>query len=297
MPSPQALALQQQMAAAPKDLVLTLAEQRAMCEMFGQLAAEPSPVTYSPDTVAGLPCEWARPGSPRPGAVVVYVHGGGFLMGSVSMYRRLVGHLALAAGAAVLSVDYRLAPEHVFPAALDDVDAVLDEVVGPETDVALVGDSAGGALVLGTVLRRLQEGRPIPAAVATLSAWADLTCNGDSYRTRATQDAFANPEAGRALAAQYLGGASPEDPIASPVFGDYGGFPPLLLQVGDHEALLDDSTRICAAARRAGVEATLRVWPEMHHVFQLAAGTIPEADLAVAELGTWLAGQLVRPPA
>ena len=250
-------------------------------------ATEPEGVTYEAVDAGGVPAEWAMPEGATGAAVLLYFHGGGYVLGSVASHRRLVGHLALAIGCRALSVDYRLAPEHPFPAAVEDAATayrwLLAQGIASER-VVVGGDSAGGGLSVAALLELKSSGDPLPAGAILLSPWTDLAGTGDSLRTRSDVDVFVDGEALNLMVADYLAGGDARDPLASPLYGDLNGLPPLCIHVGDHEILLDDSTRLADRAKHAGVEVDLEIWPEMLHVFQAAAGNIPESDESIAAI-------------
>ena len=249
--------------------------------------------------VGGVRCEWVRPAGARRDRVVVYLHGGGFRVGSPRSHRELVARLATEAGAQALAVDYRLAPEHLLPAALEDALAVLNGLESsafPADAIAISGDSAGAGLALGAMMERARDGRARLAGAYLMSAWTDLTASGESYLTRAELDPIHQRPMIQALARAALApDASAEDPRLSPLFANsssLAALPPLLLQVGGHETLVSDSEQFAARARTAGVEALLEVWPEMIHVFQQFPRELWQAREAVAVGGRFLARRL-----
>ncbi len=247
----------------------------------------PEGVVGTPVTAAGIPAEWIdAPGAAQDRAVL-YLHGGGYVAGSIDSHRNLTGNLARAMGVRVLALDYRLAPEHPHPAPVRDAVAayrwLLDE--GFEASRLMVaGDSAGGGLTLATLLSLKDQGVALPATAVGISAWVDAEGTGESMKTRAEADPMISPDGLAEIAAAFLGDADPRDPLASPLHGDLAGLPPLLLQVGDAEVLLDDSVRFAAKAEAAGVDVTLEVWPEMVHVWHASAGYVPESDQAIARI-------------
>ena len=219
---------------------------------------------------------------------ILFLHGGGYVTGSPTLYRHIIWRLASAARARIAAIDYRLAPEYPFPAALDDAvtawHGLLDE--GADSRLAVVmGDSAGGALALALALRLRDAGAPLPAALVALSPWTDLALTGASLRNNAAADPIGNAAVAASLASCYLAGADPRDPYASPLYGDPAGLPPTLLQVGSDEILLDDSVRMADRMRRAGCEVALEIWPRMPHVWHAFAPAIPEALRAIARVG------------
>jgi epsilon-lactone hydrolase len=254
------------------------------------LTAEPDGIEQAP---AGAPGGlWLRPPSASAGAAVLAIHGGGFVGGSVETHRRLFGHLARAAGAATLAAEYGLVPGHVFPSQLDAVVAayrwLLDQGA---TRVAVTGDSCGATLALGVALRARDEGLPLPASLLLMSAWTDLEATGASYDRGS--DPFFTREVVRGLGAAYLAGADPHDPLAAPLHADLRRMPPVYLQAGAEEALLDDSRRLAVRLREAGVSVRLDEWPDQVHTFQMGAGRTRVADDAIARGGSWLAPTLV----
>jgi monoterpene epsilon-lactone hydrolase len=284
--------VEQQPSAAPADaLPLTVEQHREATENAPSFAAEPAGVTWTPGVLGGVQGLWVDSDSGDPQRVLQYLHGGGYVAGSAASHRRLGGHLANAIGCRVFLVDYGRAPEVTHPGPLDDsmavYRAVLDAGVGPDR-FAVAGDSAGGGLALATLLRARDEGLPQPAAAFALSAWTDLEVLGSSVATNAGFDQLLTAGMLRSLAALFLAGRDPRDPSAAPVHGDYRGICPLYLQVGGAEILMDDSTRVADAARRAGIDVTIDVVPGMQHVFQLRAGRLAQADEAIERLAAWL---------
>lgn len=239
------------------------------------------------------------PQDAKPGKVLIYLHGGAFLAGSPASRRHLAAKIAVETGLTTWLMDYRLAPEAPFPAAIDDAMATyrhaLDSGVRP-TDVVLAGDSAGAGLCLLLMLRLRDEGLPLPAAAALLSPWADLTCSGDTYRTNAHLDPLISRQGMQQAASLFLAGrVSPESPAASPLYADLSGLPPLLIQVGGDETLLDDSRALASRAALSGVDVRLECSPMMVHVWQLFWPTLSEARDAIGELSAFLVSTLECP--
>ncbi len=274
---------------------LPLAERRKVMDGNAQQFPMPEGVTVAAADLGGLHAEWhvpaALPGAPREQRTILYFHGGGYVIGSPVSHRHITGQLALDARARILSVDYALAPEHPFPAAVKDgVKAyrwLLDQGHAPQR-IAIAGDSAGGGLTVATLLAARDEGLPMPAAASLISPWSDLTCATGSYESRAAADPMITPEGIRALAATYLAGADPRNPLASPNLADLRGLPPMLIQVGDDEVLLDDSRDLAARAKAAGVDVELEVAPDMIHVWHAFYQMLPEGAQAIAAMGAYL---------
>jgi monoterpene epsilon-lactone hydrolase len=263
------------------------------------LFAATGEAAFEPVEAGGVPCAWVQaPGAHRD-RVIVYFHGGGFQVGSLRTHRELMGRLSAAAGVAVLGVDYRLAPEHRYPAPLEDALAVVRWLLGQglaAPRLALAGDSAGGGLALSTALAMPVQALGRPAAVYTMSAWTDLAASGASYETHAAIDPIHQRPMILAMARQVLGdGLDARDPRVSPLYADATQLrmlPPLLLQVGERETVLSDSVALADKVRAAGGQARCEVWPHMVHVFQQFPDELPEAREAVAAGGRFLAAQL-----
>jgi epsilon-lactone hydrolase len=226
---------------------------------------------------------------------VLYLHGGGYVLGSIKTHRDLMGRISRAAKARVLGLDYRLAPEHPFPAAVDDSLTayrwLLDQGLKPAR-IAVAGDSAGGGLAIATLVAIREAGLPMPAAGICLSPWVDMEGLGESMKTREQADPVVRRDMLVQMASAYLGKQDLRTPLAAPLYADLKGLPPLLIQVGDAETLLDDSNRLTQRARAAGVQVKLEVWPEMIHVWQLFASFLPEGQQAVDGIGQFIGHQL-----
>jgi len=269
----------------------SLAEYRARIDAsMGALPLE-SGVSERPLDLQGVAAiELVRAGGERD-PVLLYFHGGGYRIGSARAYRAYGSRLARACRARVALVDYRLAPENPFPAAVEDAvrayRGLLERGDAPAQIVA-AGDSAGGGLcaALGVALAR--ERLPLPAGAICLSPWVDLTNRAASYRSNAASDLLFGLKQAEEAAALYLGGRDPSDPLASPLFADWSGMPPLLIQVGDIEVLLDDARALAERARSAGVAVRISVYSEMPHVWQLAYPAFPEAVRAVEEIAAFV---------
>ena len=244
----------------------------------------------------GVPGEWVVVAESNPNRRVLYLHGGGYVYGSAVTHRRLCEDIARAGGCAVLNLDYRLAPEHPFPAAVDDAVAGLRFVrengphgPGAAESTFVAGDSAGGGLTLATLLAARDQGVDQPNAAIAISAWTDLAITGE-YVTSVGEDDHQASDTSMLehLAAQYLGGADAEHPLASPLYADYAGLPPLLMQVGGAEMLLTDTTRAAERARSGGVDVVVEVWDEMFHVWHQYAPMLPEGQQAIDRIGEFI---------
>lgn len=289
MASPQLKQVLELLSAAPiAEGEQTVAQQRAGMEAATGAFPVPEEAVIEPVEANGVPGEWvSMPGASREHAVL-YLHGGGYVIGSPRTHRALTTDLARRTGARLLVTDYRLAPEHPCPAAIEDAVAayryLLEQGYKPE-NLAIAGDSAGGGLTLATLLALRDQGLPLPAAAALLSPWVDLTGNSLTLETRADVDPMVKKEGLLNMAAQYRGDLPADDPRCSPLFADLSGLPPLLIQVGDHETLLGDSEALDARARAAGVETRLEIWEEMIHVFHMFHFMLPEAAEANRRIG------------
>jgi len=267
-------------------------------ERFDKLATFfplPGDATVEPVDAGGVPAEWVS----APGAgdrVIQYVHGGGYVIGSAENYRTLSYGLSKASGARVLNVDYRLAPEHPFPAAVDDAVAAYGWLTGAggakPRQTAIAGDSAGGGLTLASLLAIRDGGGVLPAAGVCISPWADMEGSGESMRTKAAVDPLIQPEQIAWFSDHYMNGADPKNPLASPIHAEFGGLPPLLILVGSAETLLDDSHRIADRAKDAGVDATLEVWDDMIHIWPYFAPMLSEGRDAIQRIGGFVKDRL-----
>ena len=254
-------------------------------------------VVFETATLGGVPARWsATPGASQE-RVVLYLHGGGYLLGSSQGYRPLFSELARAAGARGLALDYRLAPEHPFPAAVEDAvsgyRALLGQGIAPGA-IAIAGDSAGGGLTVAMLVAARDAGLPMPAAAVAISPWADLECTGASMSSKAADDPSLNHEGLVAMAGAYLNGASPRSALASPLYANLAGLPPLLIQVGSAEVLLDDATRLAARAGEANVEVQLEIWPRMPHVWHGFAFALSEGREAIQRAGAFVGAQFQK---
>jgi acetyl esterase/lipase len=254
-------------------------------------------ITYELGTVGDVSGIWCRPSAAAPGRAILYLHGGAYIAGSAEAFRHLAGQIAARAGAPAFVPDYRLAPEHRFPAAFDDVHAAYRGIVERETRaVAIVGDSAGGglalALIASTCAAAKKSGALAPCAGVAMSPWTDLALRGLSLESRAEADPFLTKAALARAAAEYLARENARTPQASPLYGDLRGLPPLRLHTGTDEILLDDSRRYAQNARAANVDIALHLWEGMPHVFATTVGSLNAATQALDLIGTFLRERL-----
>jgi len=267
---------------------------RREMESMTAMSAMPEGSVAEPVTAAPVPAEWVYGPDADESRALLYLHGGGYLLGSIATHRSLVARIAEAAGVRALILDYRLAPEHPFPAALDDAVAayefLLDQGLAPER-IAIGGDSAGGGLAIATLVSLRDSSRPLPAAAVALSPWTDLAATGESMLTRA-DPMIGSKDDLLATASLYLDGADPRTPTASPLYADLAGLPPIAIQVGTAERLLDDSTRIAERIRDAGGHVELEEFEDLIHVFQSLAPHVPESVEAIEKLGAFLGRHL-----
>lgn len=270
---------------------LSIAERRQMMDKNADQFPVPQGVQVKKTNLGGLAAEWNVPEGREDAPVLLYFHGGGYVQGSPASHRHLTSQLALAANARVLSVDYALAPEAPFPAAVDDgVKAyrwLIASGVEPK-EIAIGGDSAGGGLTVATLLAARDEGLPMPAAAIAISPWTDLTCDTETYSTRADADPMIQQSGIKELAAAYLNGTDPRHPLASPNHADLTGLPPMLIHVGNDEVLLGDARDLHARARAAGVEAEIEEWADMIHVWHAFYQMLPKGKQAIDRLGGYL---------
>ncbi len=278
---------------APSDLG-PVGQFRAICETIA-LGDDPIDGMVSAADGAPVPCEWICHASADPDVRLLLLHPGSFMAFAQRSNRRYASWVSRACGAAVLVPDYRLAPEHPFPAALEDSMAAYlwmrdngPAGAAPARQVFMGGDSAGGTLTLAGMLWLRDKGLPLPDAAVAISSWTDLTLASPSYQTRAEADPLSSREAVEGSAQVYLAGADPADPYASPLLGDLGGLSPTLLMVGDAEVILDDSVRFAAKAQACGSDVEVEVWPQMIHCWPVFANVLPEGQAALDRMGAFL---------
>lgn len=269
----------------------TVEQQRAGFEQIAGLFPLDADIRCEPVTANGVKSEWVSAPDADAGRAILYLHGGGYVIGSINTHRSLAARLSRAAKARVLVIDYRLAPEHPHPAAVDDALAayrwLLAQGLAPAR-IAVAGDSAGGGLTAATLVAIRDAKLPVPAAAALLSPWVDLEAIGESMTSKDSVDPMVHKEGLLAMAKAYLGGQHPRTPLAAPLYADLAGLPPLLIQVGTAETLLDDASRLAERARKAGVNVTYEPWQNMIHVWQLFAPMLDEGQQAIEKIGAFV---------
>jgi acetyl esterase/lipase len=279
------------MAANP---AMTIADLRGLFDEWQQPTLEPEGVTYKSDTVAGVEAIWALPLDADTRKVILYTHGGGFAVGSAASHRKLAGHLARHLGVTAVVLDYRRAPEHPFPAQIEDATAVYRELLArgfKAQDITTSGDSAGGNLAISTVLKLRDDGVALPGAVIAFSPWLDMEHVGKTLQTNAATDALVSKAVLEAMSGMFLGEkGSRTNPLANPLKASYTGFPRLYITAGSLETLLDNATDLAGIAKAAGVDVTLSVVDGMQHVFPCLAGRAVEADDEMRRVAQWFKG-------
>jgi epsilon-lactone hydrolase len=275
----------------------SIQEARAVIEFGASRAVLPAGTSVEPVVAGTVPAEWVRAANVATDKVILHLHGGGYTKCSCNTSRLTAAQISAASACSVLVIDYRLAPEHPFPAALEDAAAayrwLLDQGFEPE-NIVLLGDSAGGGLGVSTLVTLVANGDKLPCAAVLLSPWADLTGSGESMTTRADADPWMTERECRTSAELYAAGADLGHPLISPLFADLSGLPPLLIQVGTDEILRDDSLRLAENAKGAGVDVTLDVWEGMWHVWHYFAPQLPEGVQAIEKVGEFVQARLER---
>jgi acetyl esterase/lipase len=272
-----------------------IGELRARMDSLAQIFPVPDGTEVEPSSVGGVPGEWVRTRHARSDAALLYLHGGGYVLGSPRSHRHLAAAISEATGLPLFVAEYRLAPEHPFPAAIEDAVAAYKGLLGSglaPSNLAIAGDSAGGGLNIATLMSLRDHNLPLPACAVTISAWADLSQGGEAYRTRAKRDPMIRKEGLDGMAAAYLAGRDAKTPLASPVFADLDGLPPLLLQVGTEEALHDDTIALAARADAAGVEGSVESWGGMMHVWHFFHPMLSEGRDAIARIGAFVKARI-----
>ncbi len=275
----------------PPSKKLELEQERTGLDEFAKMFKPLAPLETTPIEVNCVPAEWITPPQVSSGRTILYLHGGYYLTGSIESHRTLAGNIANAAQARTLIIAYRLAPEHPYPAGLDDTltaySWLLEQNIQPK-QIFLVGDSAGGGLVLSALLTIRERGMMLPAAAVCLSPATNLSHTRETWKEYAKHEFVLNPYIIEQIRPLYLGEVDPHNPIVSPVFADLHDLPPILIQVGSDEALLNDSISFAKCAKEAGVDVTLEIWPRMQHVWQFTASMLPEGRQAIERIGEFI---------
>jgi len=289
MPDPEIAKLRAVIAARPR--AADVAQMRLDADARGKAFGLANDVTVQPVSANGVKAEWTSTPGADPSSTILYLHGGGYVICSLDSHRHLAAEVGRASGTRTLAIDYRLAPEHPFPAPIEDTVAayryLLDSGLKPNR-IALAGDSAGGGLVVGAMLAIREAGLPLPACAWCISPWVDMEALGHSFIDRAETDPTVQKATILMMAQWYLGGADPRHPHAAPIYGDLRDFPPLLIQVGSVETLLDDSFALARKAATAGVIVDMQVWPEMIHIWHLYFPELSAARRAIASGGSFV---------
>jgi acetyl esterase/lipase len=301
VPSEQHESIAQMMAAQAAALRAqpSIAEMRAGFERIGAFFAVPGDVRSEPVSAGGVPAEWVAAAGAREDRAVLYLHGGGYAIGSIGTHRELCSRISRVARARVLVIDYRLAPEHPYPAALEDALRAyrwLGSAAASARQLAIAGDSAGGGLTVAVLMALRDAGDPLPAAGVCMSPWIDLESTGDSARPGAIDDPLLRAELLREWGRSYAGAAGVRDPGASPLHGSFARLPPLLVQVGTREILVDDARRLVERARAAGVEVTAEIEEGLIHVWQFFGPQVPEARKSLQSIGAFLENRWLTDP-
>ena len=269
----------------------TIIEQRAKFERISSLSRLAKDVEIKPQQINEVRNEWITVPQASPDKVILYLHGGGYTMGLYNSQRDYISRLGRAAGMRVIAVDYRLAPEHPFPAGLEDATATYRWLLSKGYEAARIivaGESSGGGLAPATLIDLRDAGDPLPACAVCYSPQTDLALSGESVKAKAKADVINRPFDVPGNAARYAGEYDLKNPLISPLYADLFGLPSILIYVGSEDILLDDSTRFADCASRAGVDVTLKIWPGMLHAFPLLAAFIPEARKAIDETATYV---------
>lgn len=268
----------------------TLEQMRGNLDALSGMFPPPADIEYAPADTGGVRAEWIRPRAAKPGLTILYLHGGGYMVGSIDSHRDLASRIANAAAANTLAINYRLAPEHPFPAGLEDGLHAYKWLLSTglaASEIAIVGDSAGGGLTIAVALAAAEAGVALPGALVCMSPWVDLHC--DSPSLLGSMDPLMQPAVVKVMAAAYLAGQDPSKPLISPLFANnLSVLPRMLVQVGAIDGLRDDSERFAARAREAGVDVTYEVWDDMFHVWQIYAVMLEDGQRAIERIGAFL---------
>jgi acetyl esterase/lipase len=291
MPSNELTALIDMLGAREGPENPTMSDRRDGFERLIQQIGGDTHANVVPHSADEVPALWVTAADAAEDAAILYLHGGAYVSGSPTTHRELAARISLAARCKVLVIDYRLAPESPFPTAVEDAASAYRWLVDQGFDpsrLAIAGDSAGGGLAVATLVSLRDSGAPLPACAVCISPWVDLECTGESMVSKASVDPMITSQGLLASADLYLDGARPHSPLASPIYADLYDLPPLLIQVGTWETLLDDSTRLAERARAAGVQVELEQWEEMIHIWPIFAPVLPEGQQAIDRIGEFV---------
>ena len=291
MSSEELATIKELFADSPTSDQVPLEELRGQYDKLGSLLPPPDDVDIEAITIDHIPAEWIKPHNKSNDKVLMYVHGGGYCIGSLDSHRSMVCELAKAVQCQVLNVEYRLAPEHAYPAAVEDAAQCYQWLLDQghkNSDIAIGGDSAGGGLTMATLLEIKKRNLPQAAAGICLSPWADLTLASESMTSKASEDPIVSKQGLQKMADDYLQGQDAKADQASSIFADLSGLPPILIHVGTAEVLLDDSKNLLEALESAGVKTTYKEWPDMLHVFQFFHIMLSEARESIKEIGEFI---------
>ncbi len=276
----------------------SLEATREGLEQLGKMAKIPKDVIIESVNAGGVPAEWISAPNALNDLVILYLHGGGYAAGSIKSHEGLAAEVSRESKARVLLIDYRLAPEHVFPAAIVDSTKAYRWLISKEgmlpNNVIIGGDSAGGGLTIATLVKLRDEGDKLPAGAFCLSPWTDLANTGETIQTNADKDPFVSPTELEEMSKLYSGNKNAKDPLISPLYADLSGLPPLLIQVGTAEILLDDSRRVADRAIEAGVDVQLEIWEDMIHVFAAFGQWAPEGKEGIEQIGKFIQKHIRR---
>jgi len=261
-------------------------------DQLGMMGKPPKDMKNIPVTAGNVSAEWITTPNSEKQKVILYLHGGGYVAGSIATYRDLAARISMISKARILILEYRLAPEYPFPSSIEDAVSAYKWLLSTEKiepkNIIIAGDSAGGGLTLATLIKLRDEEIPIPIAAVCLSPWTDLAGTGGSLRNNTKIDPFISREFWEISSRNYLGTTDPKNPLASPLYAELKGFPPIFIQVGTSEVLLDDSIRFAERAKTAGVDVRLKIWKDMIHIFAIFAALAPESRQAIEEIGEFI---------
>jgi monoterpene epsilon-lactone hydrolase len=271
---------------------VTIEKVRMGMDQLGLMTKPPKDMKNVPVIAGNVPAEWITTPNSESQKVILYLHGGGYVAGSIATYRDLVTRISMASKARILILEYQLAPEFPFPSCIEDAFSaykwlIFAQKIDPK-NIIIAGDSAGGGLTLALLIKLRDEELPMPIAAVCLSPWTDLAGTGDSLKNNAKIDPFISKEFWEISAKSYLGTIDPKNPLASPLYANLKGLPPIFIQVGTSEVLLDDSIRFTERAKAAGIDVRLKIWKDMIHIFAIFAALAPESRKAIEEIGEFI---------